>query len=385
MEEFEIRRTLKHLQRATAATETFNDLSSAAFPGLSDAARAKLPLLIKQLQETSTALKPILGQIETLLGERVASTGEVRRQPTEYEPAKISVSRILVCPKRSRFELDMERMQLSEREMLEYYANKRIDAQTIHQSHIRQGKAYQEFQAIFPAENIVRREEVLAAVAASSVDLVISLGGDDHFTFLSHFLKDTFVLGVTSDPVKSEGALLAHMPEDIGRILGKLERGDFLIEDWTRLECHLNGEPIQRCTGTYFIGDLRRLNMSKYKLTHGATQEEQKGSGLLIASGTGSSGWYNSEIGELFLGGDRFPRTSNWARFGATGIYHGRVSGHTLPYGTLKAGEEILVESLHDTDGIIGVDSVEQYRFQRGDRATIRVSNTPLKVLWPAS
>lgn len=59
-----------------------------------------------------------------------------------------------------------------------------------------------------------------------------------------------------------------------------------------------------------FIGAKNNLDMSRYTLEYKDGQFEQKSSGLVFATGTGATGWYDAIHKTIFRRSDFFPRDS---------------------------------------------------------------------------
>ena len=123
--------------------------------------------------------------------------------------------------------------------------------------------------------------------------------------------------------------------------------------------------------------------MSRHTLRHQDREEEQKCSGLLVATGAGSSGWYDSACRYLHPGGDRFAKTEKNGKFLATEPYHGKLNGSDMLEGRLEDGEVLEIISSNDACGAITVDSIESYEFSRGMKAEVKISGTPLRVIKP--
>jgi NAD kinase len=318
-----------------------------------------------------------LSKAEQLVRQREQ---EVARPARLNEPQRIDLDKIVIAPKLSKLEYDMLRLGLDQSAMLKRYEALHAPVERILTSHNAQKDALNTLRRVFSPRQFLTRNEVSPETTAAA-DLVIAFGGDNHFQYVSHAREDGFILGINSDPGRSEGVLVPHSADEIMDILGKLARGKFLVEEWTRLEGTVNGKKIPQIICEYFLGEYGRLDMSRHILQFLDTNEEQKGSGIIVSTGAGSSGWFDSEIADFIPGGAIFPRTSGCAHIFVTAPFRGRLTGGTIRHQLLKPGEELVIGSLNDSEGIVGCDALERIPFPFGAEARIRVSDRPLKVL----
>jgi NAD kinase len=297
----------------------------------------------------------------------------------------MDISKIVIVPKISKYEYDMRRYRLSSEEVIQKYRDENVDADKILRSHENQKGALRILKRFFPEKQFVSREEFTEEIAVNA-DMVIALGGDNHLQYVSHFVDNQLMMGINSDPEKSVGALTYFNATSFDRILKRLEEGDFVIEEWTRLEARLEAGIgyVGLATCDYFLGEKERKNMSRHIIVHNGRSEEQKGSGLLVVTGAGSTGWYTSASRYLHSDENDFPKTDRMARFVLAEPYvqpGRRLENYVMLCGSLKEGEELTVYSLNDSEGIISNDSLEETTFNRGSKAILKLSDTPVRVV----
>ncbi len=296
--------------------------------------------------------------------------------------------KILVIAKQTKLEWDAMNRRKTEREVIEEYKREGANWEAIVASHKHQNEMRANFSDVIqPLElldvgDFARHHKYFLK---EKWDLVISLGGDNSFTRVSHFLTDTPLLGVTVDPARSHGALNSEKVsslEDIQRIAQCL-KGGFSVEEWTRIECELNGKKqLPLATSEIFLGERLRKNMSRHIVEDRYNNVEQKCSGLIVATGAGSTGWMKSAKWQarpyLFMPPSRVDRFLNWY---TTELFNRKSESEG--YGWISAtpasgSHELKLTSLND-DGIISIDSWEEKKFNRGAVAKIRIGK-PLKV-----
>ncbi|RIL12220.1 MAG: hypothetical protein DCC75_00845 [Proteobacteria bacterium] len=326
-------------------------------------------------------LQSDLAQFKALNSQRASIIPpDSLRAPRAHEPQRVAKDEIVIVPKLTKIECDMVGLKLTFDQVLKRYEAENINPWPILESHERQLEARQEVSGLLHPSQIVWRGE-LRPEQIRGAKAVIALGGDNHLQWVARWMVDGYMIGVNSDPARSEGALTRFQAADLPQLLERLAAGEFLIADWTRLEGEIDGKPIDLALGEYFIGETERAFMSRHVIKVAGLSEEQKCSGLLVTTGAGSTGWYNSASRYLHAGGDPFSRTERLARFLVTEPYQGKLASSELLEGSFDAGEELVIHSLNDSRGIVTADSNSRYTFGRGSVARIRISEDALKVV----
>src|SRR4051812_18365737 len=99
-------------------------------------------------------------------------------------------SQIIIAPKLSKYEWDMHRYHLTPSQLLVKYKREGVDVTRIMTSHKRQKQSLKAVEKIFKNSTFLCRKELTRTVVLRA-KLVISLGGDNHFQYVSHFVDNT--------------------------------------------------------------------------------------------------------------------------------------------------------------------------------------------------
>ena len=208
-------------------------------------------------------------------------------------------------------------------------------------------------------------------------DLVICVGGDGTFLQTAHLVQDQPVLGVNSDPPRSEAVFCAATGATFARILRQALGGELSELRLFRLSVRLNGRRIApHALNDVLIAHNDPATMSRYYLKVGGRAEAQKSSGLWVATPAGSS----SAI--LAAGGQRLPwadrRFQYWPRELYRGrLTHGRVTGGLVPMGRTVEVTWLMREGAFFIDG-----PHVRHPLRFGDRLSIGLSAShPLRLL----
>lgn len=285
---------------------------------------------------------------------------------------------IVIVPKATKYEVDLVEFKFTPAQLLEKYEKEGVDIKKILDSHHAQKKALARLKEFFKESQFVQRDSLNKEIVQNAT-VVISFGGDNHFQYISHYLDSVPILGINSDPSRSLGALNQVTMHDIEKIVKRLQGDDFKTEEWTRLASATFGRTAVLTTSEVFLGENRREYMSRHVLTHREQSEEQKCSGLIVATGAGSTGWYDSVCRYLHTDGTPFPRTEKRARFVVTEPFRG-AHKYSLLEGVLEEGEVLKINSLNDR-GTIVIDAIDGFSFSRGTRATVKIADKPLRVI----
>lgn len=187
-------------------------------------------------------------------------------------------------------------------------------------------------------------------------DVVIAFGQDGLVANIAKYLNGQPVLGVNPAPDVHDGVLvrirLAHLPKLLRLNLAK----ETIIERRTMVEATLETGETLLALNEVFIGH-RSHQSARYRIEIQGQDEEQSSSGLIVASGTGATGWARSiieatranihldidETAVAFFVREPFPSIST-----GTKVREGKLSNNTLN-----------VTSHMNEGGVIFADGIE--------------------------
>lgn len=213
----------------------------------------------------------------------------------------------------------------------------------------------------------------------SDYDLVIALGGDNHFTFVAHHAIDTLVLGCNSDPPTSVGALLSFHVEDIKKAL-ETNWENTILEEWPLIEVKIHYPDGRKINTLRGISEISIRNnspdlTSRFLICHQNQMEEQKCSGLLVYTGAGSTGWVMScENTDT-----SFDKQSPFFKVYCRELRKKEHTRYTLDHFTVTDGFSLISEM----KGGISIDSLAEtiYDFPPGAKAEFSLSQKKLHVV----
>ena len=284
--------------------------------------------------------------------------------------------RILVVYKKSAYQLHMvERRDRHLRRLLRARHPDVVDLLEAHRVHQRTLEAViRAVQDLKLRIDVIYRELVKST---AGYDLVICVGGDGTVLQTSHVVRDIPVLGVNSDPRRSEAVFCAANASNFLRLVRLAVGGRLPISSLYRLQVRRNDRPI----GPLVLNDVLITHedpatMSRYRLRIGTRHETHKSSGLWVATAAGSS----SAI--LAAGGQRLAWEARRFQYRPRELYRGRLSRGRLTGGVLRPRQRADLMWLM-REGSLFIDGPRVvYPLQFGDRVTVSLSlKHPLRLL----
>ncbi len=208
-------------------------------------------------------------------------------------------------------------------------------------------------------------------------DLVVAIGGDGTFLQAARSVSRVPILGVNSDPARSEAVFCAANRRTFPALCRRALDGRLRALSLYRLAVWLNGRLLpQRALNDVLVVHDDPATMSRYRLKIGRREEAQKSSGLWVATAAGSS----SAV--LAAGGKRLAWTVKQFQYRPRELYLGRLSRAQLCGGVLPAGGQVEMTWLMRR-GMAFIDGPHvRIPLQFADRIRVRLSlNDPIRVL----
>lgn len=208
-------------------------------------------------------------------------------------------------------------------------------------------------------------------------ELVITLGGDGTFVRAGNLIENSLILGINHDAKVSEGFLMSLQGDEIS-LLKEIIDGKYQVKVWPRAKVILNGKQLEEnAINEVFVGISSPYESARYVLNYRGKKEEQRSSGVIVATGAGSSAWYKS------AGGKEFLHEEQKLKFIVREPYFGKkLFKPTILQGEILPGEKLVIESRRSHNGVVSINEAI-YDFNYGNVVEILLSEKPLKVLFP--
>lgn len=203
---------------------------------------------------------------------------------------------------------------------------------------------------------LVRRADLDRFLFASD-DVVVAVGQDGLVANVAKYLGAQPVIGVNPAPDLYDGILVRVAVERLGQVLTASVNGAAQMERRTMVRAVLDQGETLFALNEIFVGH-RSHQSARYRVEAAGEAEDQSSSGLIVASGTGVTGWARSiaEATQLAVPlGTEEAAVGYWVREPFPSI----ASGTRLRAGKLTdAG--LLVTSRMNDGGVVFADGIEQ-------------------------
>jgi NAD kinase len=121
-------------------------------------------------------------------------------------------------------------------------------------------------------------------------DIVVVVGQDGLVANVAKYLDGQPVIGIDPSPARNVGVLVRHRPDEAGELL----RAHDAVEERVMVEaCADDGQRLVALNEIY-LGHPSHQTARYQLMPPGSAAEHQASSGLIVATGTGSTGWCRS-------------------------------------------------------------------------------------------
>jgi NAD kinase len=226
----------------------------------------------------------------------------------------------------------------------------------------------------------VRRSELPRFVFEPD-DLVVVLGQDGLVPNVAKYLDGQIVIGCNPDPAVVDGLLVRHRVEALGDLLGDAASGRLRIEARTMVEAKLDDGQRLLALNEVFVGH-RSHQSARYRIREGEREERHSSSGLVVATGTGATGWARSIQRDRRADAHLPAPTEAAIAFLVREAFPSVATGTSITEGRLGARDALAITSEMNDDGVVFGDGIEDDRlaFGWGVRAEIAIARETLRL-----
>lgn len=295
---------------------------------------------------------------------------------------------VLVVRKLSGWEYSKKLYNLDDEQLKKWYLKNHQDLERMLSSHNIQMESVKTVTRTVGDIPILTIEDINHQVV-NRAKLVVVLGGDNFFQQVSHFVHTPLMLGINTDPAKSEAEALPFTDKSFAKIWPKIQAGHYYFIKWTRLEAAVNGVQIPYLAASEAaLASSHPFGMSRYIVEYRGVKEELKNTGINVATGLGSTGWTHSVNSCPHKEGPTFSKDQVVAFFHVREKFYSKILRQRLDEGYLEEGEVLRITWIHHFPGLLGVDPTPYEEFvylnrviNMGDVVTVRISDHPLTII----
>jgi NAD kinase len=217
-------------------------------------------------------------------------------------------------------------------------------------------------------------------------DLVVTLGQDGLVANTAKYVGGQPIVAVNPEPPRFDGVLLPFQQTQVKAAVSRVLDGKAAIREITLAQVNLNDGQRLLAFNDFFVGARSHIS-AQYRIQDKTGSEIQWSSGVLVSTGAGSTGWVSSVFNMAagvakFCGGYtgqavRLQWEDQRLLYVVREPFLSRHSQAGIVAGMLEQGEELIVESLMPSAGVIFSDGVESdfLDFNSGFFARIHAAN----------
>ncbi|MDQ2077478.1 sugar kinase [Marinimicrobium sp. ABcell2] len=223
-------------------------------------------------------------------------------------------------------------------------------------------------------------------------DIVVVIGQDGLVANTLKYLKGQRVIAINPDPARWDGQLLPFKVGDLEEILAQVEANRARIKSVTFAEASTNDGQTMLAVNDLFIGPKSHTS-ARYRLSWNGQTENHSSSGIIVSTGMGSSGWFQSILaGAMGVTGEAshplkkgFAWDDRWLQFAVREPFPSQNTGTSLVFGEVTESKPLTLESLMPENGVVFSDGVEQdyISFNSGCILTIGISQNQGSLVSP--
>ncbi|KPL54322.1 inorganic polyphosphate kinase [Prosthecomicrobium hirschii] len=208
-------------------------------------------------------------------------------------------------------------------------------------------------------------------------DVVVAVGQDGLVANVAKYLTGQTVVGIDPRPGRNAGVLVRFRVEAAKEAIAAAAAGRLTLEARTMAEVRLESGERLTALNEIYLGH-RTHQSARYRIAFEGASERQSSSGLIVATGTGATGWASSIARATGRRLDLAP-TDAKLQFLVREAWASPSTGADLVAGTVTRAP-VTITSEMDEEGTIFADGIESDRlaFPWGRIATVAVAEQRL-------
>ena len=246
------------------------------------------------------------------------------------------------------------------------------------------------------AEKYARVQEIDRTFVPNMIfgekDIVIAVGQDGLVANVMKYLDGQPLIGVNPDVARWDGVLLPFEAEQMTQLLPRVIGETYHERNVTMAEATTKDGQRMLAVNDLFIG-CRTQASARYDIQWNRKVEKQSSSGIIVSTGLGSTGWYQSimtqtrTIARMFQCGTIKDQPLSWEddllAFVVREPYPSRATQTDLVYGRICPSDTFQVVSNMPVNGVVFSDGMEEdaISFLSGTEVTVGIAKKKGKLV----
>lgn len=256
--------------------------------------------------------------------------------------------------------------------------------ETALERHDRQQRALHEVSNAIPAD--WRRNRVLRSDLDRFLfepdDTVVVVGQDGLVANVAKYLDGQPVVGINPDPEQYDGVLVPHAPQQVGGLVRAAAHRECEVESRTMVRARLGDGQTLLALNEIFVG-ARTHQSARYRLSFKGHQERHSSSGIIVSTGTGSTGWARSIHRQRRTRVELPAPCDQRLAFFVREAFPSVATGTDVTESAMGNNERLLVTSEMNEGGVIFGDGIEadHLAFDWGVTAEVAIAERQLMLV----
>lgn len=227
--------------------------------------------------------------------------------------------------------------------------------------------------------------KLLPSYQFSKHDIVVVIGQDGLVANTLKYLNGQPVIAINPDPERWDGQLLPFEIGQLQEVVINTLKGKIEQKIVTFAQATTNDGQSLLAVNDLFIGPKSHTS-ARYLLNWNEEQEFQSSSGIIISTGLGSTGWFQSILAgaQAIMGGSTHPLAKGFGwgesklQFSVREPFLSKTTGTKWVFDTIEPSSPLAVESLMPDNGVIFSDGIEDdfLQFNSGCIVTVKIADT---------
>ncbi len=254
----------------------------------------------------------------------------------------------------------------------------------VFEAHSRQATAMSTVLKAIPGRwrrAVVARDD-LSRFLSSPDDVVVAVGQDGLIPNVAKYLDGQPVIGINPDASRNDGILVRHLPAAAVDLLADIRADRVRFDERAMVRGSLaDGQSIV-ALNELFIGH-RSHQSARYTVRFDGTRERHSSSGVVVATGTGATGWARSICRERGAPIEKPAAGDDQLLFLVREAFPSVRTQTNLTAGSIDPDDKLLVRSEMDDGGVIFGDGVEPdaLQFGWGEVCTVALADQRLRLV----
>lgn len=310
------------------------------------------------------------------------------------------VERVVVVTKQSRLE---ELLRRHSHGQLQFLLERRGESLAEYEEEDVRGRAALD-RVVGSVPNGLPREVIARDLAPRYLfrpsDLVVTIGPDGLVVNVAKYLAEQPILAVNPDPSRIDGMLARFRPEMVGATIATALRGTCDVDALSLARARVGDGQELLAVNDFKVGRRDQIS-SRYRIRYRGKEERQSSSGIIVATGVGSTGWIRSIVTGAFAIASAcgwtkparmpvglevpFAWDARYLLFAVQEPFPSRTTKTSIAFGRLEEEEELIVISEMADGGVIFSDGIadDAIPFNAGMTLTIGLADRTANLIRP--